>query len=221
MPYPVHADLLGADPRQDTADPGPQAVIAAGGDRPPVPVAQQLPAGPGVPFLAVLGEPGHQGGRDRLPADGLLFLAQPDQALAGVEVIGPQRERPATPAVSVCRRSSVSSSGWSPPSAAAWQISASGSSVTARRVEGRRRGLSTFRAGFSPGVMSPSSSACLYRSQRGDQVLGGAAPAAGVAPARRTPRGPLSGPGGASPAASPGRSRPRKRGLRSPGASAE
>jgi len=89
VPYPVHADLLGADPRQDAADPGPQAVIAAGGDRPPVPVAQQLPARPGVPPLAVLGEPGHQGGRDRLPADGLPFLAQPDQALAGVEVIGP------------------------------------------------------------------------------------------------------------------------------------
>ena len=98
VPYPVHADLLGADPRQDAADPGPQAVIAAGGDRPPVPVAEQLPARRGVPPLAVLGEPGHQGGRDRLPADGLPFLAQPDQALAGVEVIGPQRERPAAPA---------------------------------------------------------------------------------------------------------------------------
>ncbi len=50
-----------------------------------------------MPPLAVLGEPGHQGGRDRLPADGLPFLAQPDQGLAGVEVIGPQRERPAAP----------------------------------------------------------------------------------------------------------------------------
>ena len=77
---------------------GPQAVIAAGGNRPPVPVAQQLPAGRGVPLLAMLGEPGHQGRRDRLPADGLPFLAQPDQALAGVDVIGPQRERPAAAA---------------------------------------------------------------------------------------------------------------------------
>jgi hypothetical protein len=93
--YPVHADLLGADPRQDAADAGPQAVIAAGGDGPPVVVAEQLPAGRGVPLLAVLGEPGHLGGRDRLPADGFPFLAQPDRALAGVEVIGPQRERPA------------------------------------------------------------------------------------------------------------------------------
>ena len=33
---PVHADALGADPRQGPADAGPQAVIAAGGDRPPV-----------------------------------------------------------------------------------------------------------------------------------------------------------------------------------------
>ena len=49
--------------------------------------------------------------------------------------------------------------------AAAWQISASRSSVTARRVDGRRRGLSTFRAGLSPGVISPSSSACLYRQR--------------------------------------------------------
>ena len=98
VPDPVHADLLGADPRQDAADPGPQAVIAAGGDRPPVGVAQQLPARRGVPLLAVLDQAGHQGGRDRLPADRLALLPQQDQALVRVQVPRPQRQRAAAAA---------------------------------------------------------------------------------------------------------------------------
>ena len=40
--------------RQVPADPGPQVVVAAGGDRPPVGVPQQLPAVRGVALLAVL-----------------------------------------------------------------------------------------------------------------------------------------------------------------------
>jgi hypothetical protein len=47
--------------------------------------------------------------------------------------------------VSECSRSSVSSFGSSPELAAIWLISASRASGTARRVDGRRRGLATFR----------------------------------------------------------------------------
>jgi hypothetical protein len=66
---------------------------------------------------------------------------------------------------------------------AAWLISARRVPATARRVEGRRRGFRTFRAGLSAGSIRPSSSACLVQAaQGGDEVLGGAAPAAGVPP---------------------------------------
>ena len=54
---PVHADLLGRDPGQVPAEAGPQVVIAAGGDRPPVGVPQQLPVRRGVP-LAGRARPG-------------------------------------------------------------------------------------------------------------------------------------------------------------------
>ena len=41
-----------------------------------------------VPLFGVVVQVGHQGGGDRLPADGLAFLSQQDQALDGVEVLG-------------------------------------------------------------------------------------------------------------------------------------
>src|SRR5208282_6068100 len=75
VPYPVHADLLGADPGQVPADAGPQVVIPAGGDRAPAGVPQQLPVWRGVPLLAVLDQAGHQGGGDRLPSDRFAFPA--------------------------------------------------------------------------------------------------------------------------------------------------
>ena len=59
----------------------------------------------------------------------------------------------------------MSSSGSSPVVAATWLISASRVSATARRVEGRRRGLATLRAGLSLSLISPSSSACRYRQR--------------------------------------------------------
>ena len=64
----------------------------------PLGVAKQLPAGRGVPLLAVLDQAGHQGGGDRLPADPLALLAQQDQALVRIEVLRAQRERPAAAA---------------------------------------------------------------------------------------------------------------------------
>ena len=76
VPDPVRADALGRHPGQVPADPAPQVVIAAVGDRPPAGVPQQLPVRRGMPLLAVLDEAGHQGGRDRLPADRLALLPQ-------------------------------------------------------------------------------------------------------------------------------------------------
>ena len=52
MADPVGADLLGGHPRQVPADPLPQVVVTAAGNRPPIAVAQQLPAWRRVPFLA-------------------------------------------------------------------------------------------------------------------------------------------------------------------------
>jgi hypothetical protein len=98
VPYPVHADALGRHPGQVPADPGPQVVIAAVGDRPPVRVSHQLPVLRGVPLLAVLGQAGHQGWGDRLPADRLAFLPEQDQALVRVQVPRPQGQRAAAPA---------------------------------------------------------------------------------------------------------------------------
>src|ERR1700691_3766294 len=46
---PVAADALGGHPGQVPADPGPQVVIAAGGDRPPARVTQQPPLPRGTP----------------------------------------------------------------------------------------------------------------------------------------------------------------------------
>ena len=51
-----------------------------------------------MPLPAVLDEPGHQGGRDRLPADRLALLPQQDQALVRVEILRTQRERAAAAA---------------------------------------------------------------------------------------------------------------------------
>ena len=160
MPYPVHADLLSAHPGQAVADAGPQVVGAAAGDRSPLGVAKQLPAGRGVPLLAVLDQAGHQGGGDRCRGPSPFSRSRTrhwsgsrqDQALVRIEVLRADRERPPPrrQAVSVCSRSSsVSSSGSFPVVAAAWLISASRVSGTARRVDGRRRGLATFRAGLS------------------------------------------------------------------------
>ena len=80
----------------------------------------------------------------------------------------------------MCRRSSrVSSSGSSPVVAAAWLISARRLSATARRVQGRRRGFSTFRAGVVGRVdQAVLLGVPVQAAQRGDEVLGGAAPAA-------------------------------------------
>ena len=49
----VGAYLLGTGPGQVPADPGPQVVVAAVGDGPPVGVAQQLPVRRGVALLGV------------------------------------------------------------------------------------------------------------------------------------------------------------------------
>jgi hypothetical protein len=45
-----------------------------------------------MPLLAMLDKAGHQGGGDRLPADRLALLPQPDHALVRVEIIRAQRE---------------------------------------------------------------------------------------------------------------------------------
>ena len=67
-------------------------VIAAGGDRPSVGVAEQLPSG-GAPLLGVLVQVGHQRRGHRLPTHGPALLAESNEALIGVEVDRPQGER--------------------------------------------------------------------------------------------------------------------------------
>ena len=73
----------------------PQVVVAAVGDAAAVAVAQQLPVRRRAAFPGVPEQGGHEGGRDRLPPDGLAFLAQQDQALLGIEVLRAQRQRAA------------------------------------------------------------------------------------------------------------------------------
>ena len=68
----------------------------------PVSVAQQLLAGRGVPLAGVPGQAGHQGVRNRLPADCLALLPQQDQALVSVEILRTQRERAASAASGFC-----------------------------------------------------------------------------------------------------------------------
>jgi len=66
--------------------------------------------------------------------------------------------------------------------AAIWLISVSRASGTARRVLGRRRGLATLRAGvFCLGEVAVGDGVVVEAAKSGDEVLGRAAPAAGVA----------------------------------------
>jgi hypothetical protein len=98
VPDPVRADALDRHPGQMSADAGPQVVIAPVGDRPSAGVPQQLRAGRGVALFGVLAQAGHQGGRDRLPAECPALFPQQDQALLRVEVLRAQGQSTATPA---------------------------------------------------------------------------------------------------------------------------
>jgi hypothetical protein len=51
-----------------------------------------------MPLAAVLDEPAHQGGGDRLPAHRLALFPQQDQALIRVQIIRAQRQRAAAAA---------------------------------------------------------------------------------------------------------------------------
>ena len=93
VPYPVHADLLGRDPGEVLAEPPPEIVVTPGGDRLAVGVSQQALAGvEAAPAFAVREQVRHQRGRYGLPAHGLAFLVQPDQALLRVEVFWRKRQ---------------------------------------------------------------------------------------------------------------------------------
>jgi hypothetical protein len=138
-----------------------------------------------VAFPRVLEEGGHQGGGDGLPADGLAFLAQQDQALLGVEVGRAQRQRAAA-------------------AAGGLGVQAQQQRVQLRVIAGGRRrvvDLGQARAGDGPpgrgqaarlvhfpgGVVGRVDQAVflgvlVQAAQGGDEVLGGAAPAAGVPP---------------------------------------
>jgi hypothetical protein len=131
-------------------------------------------------------ERGHQGRGDRLGTDGLAFLAQPDQALLRVEVIGAQGQGAAGPAGGL------------------------GVQAQQQRVQlgvipgGRRRAVDLGEARAGDGAAGRGQAAGLgdlpgrvvrradqavvlgllvHAAQGADEVLGGAAPAAGV-PAR-------------------------------------
>jgi len=62
-------------------------------DADPGPVALAVITREGLVARGVPRQGGHEGGRDRLPPDGLAFLAQQDQALVRVEVLRAQRQR--------------------------------------------------------------------------------------------------------------------------------
>nr|WP_245672525.1 hypothetical protein [Nocardia anaemiae] len=70
------------------ADSVPEVVMASAGDGLAVAVSQELSGLGAVAFMGVGGEVAHQGGGDRLPAAGSVFLAEVGQALCGVEVVG-------------------------------------------------------------------------------------------------------------------------------------
>ncbi|ROS32145.1 hypothetical protein EDD35_7902 [Amycolatopsis thermoflava] len=90
------------------------------------------------------------------PGDHSSLIRNHEKGNGGRRASAPARRQ----AVSVCRRRiRLSSAGSLPVVAAMWLISARRVSATARRAEGRRRGLTTLLAGLSPGLMSPSSSA--------------------------------------------------------------
>ena len=172
-------------PRQVAADADPQVVVAAGGDRPPVGVAQQLPVG-GARRVAGRAAAGGPSAWGRPAASG---RSRPSPAAGSGTGRGrgrPGRSARAPPrrqAVSVCSRSSsVSRAGSLPVVAATWLISASRVSGTARRVDGSRRGLATLRAGLSAvGDVAVVLGVAVQAAQRGDEVFGRAASAAGVA----------------------------------------
>src|SRR5947209_2516765 len=97
MAKPVGADLLCGDPRKMSTETNPQVVVPAGAYFSPILVAQQLSADRSVTLLCVLLKVRHQSGGDRLPAEGFPLLAEPDEALVGVEISRTQRQRAPAP----------------------------------------------------------------------------------------------------------------------------
>jgi hypothetical protein len=63
VPDPVHADLLGLDPREMFAETFPKIIVPAGADRPAARVPEQaLARAESAPALAVCDEVSHQRG---------------------------------------------------------------------------------------------------------------------------------------------------------------
>ena len=136
-------------------------------------------------FLAVPDECGHQGGRDRLPADGFSLFPQLDQALFRVEVLRAQGQGAAPPAGGL-------------------GVEAEQQGVEVGVIPGGRRCLVDLREALAGDRVAGRGQAAglvhlagrvvrrvdqpvvlgvlVQAAQRSDEVLGGAAPAAGVAP---------------------------------------
>jgi len=77
----------GGDPGQVLADPGPEVIVAAGGDRLACGVAKQLAMLWGVTVLGVALQVRHQRRGDGLPAGSFALFPQEDQALGRVEIL--------------------------------------------------------------------------------------------------------------------------------------
>ena len=181
------------DPRQVLAEAVPQVVVPAGGDRLARRVPQQALAGvQAAPAFRVREQVGHQRRRDRLPALRPALLVQPDQALLGVEIFRGERQRPAASAGCL----GVQPDDQRVKGRVVAGGSRHGADLALSRLSGRAmralrslRGLGTRAAGFSASDRKPIGDCVVVHAPQGaDQVLGGAASAAGVpARERRSP----------------------------------
>src|SRR6266496_1043879 len=87
VPDPVHAHLLGGDPRQMLAKAPPEVVVAPRADWLSVRVSQHMSTWSKTsPDFDVGKEMRHQRGGYRLPAHSLAFLVELDEAVLGIEV---------------------------------------------------------------------------------------------------------------------------------------
>lgn len=84
---PVGGDALGGDPGQLVAQACPEVVVAAAGHGTPVAETQERIGGQGRAVVGgMVGEAVCEGRANGLPADGVAFLPELDQALFGVEI---------------------------------------------------------------------------------------------------------------------------------------
>jgi hypothetical protein len=184
VPYPVGADLLGFHPGQVLAQSLPQMVVPPGGNWRAVRVPQQALAGvQAASAFRVREQVGHQCRRDRLPAIRPALFVQPDQALLGVKIFRGKRQCPAASA----GRLGVQSDDQRVKGRVVAGRSRHGAEGAEPAIGKRHTGAAQSARLWNPGrrvlVLGEDvvgDCVVIHAPQRADQMLGCAAPAAGV-----------------------------------------